>query len=262
MIRADYSGRTVVITGAAGGIGAGMCRVFAANGAKVAVCDINEEGCKKLADELCAQGYTAKPFVLNVTDRDGMGAVAEIIADEFDGIDVLINNAGVNVGPNDRFPVDKFSPEKWDWISTVDLDGVFNVSRAFIPYLKQKKGGNIVNISSVVGVVPLRNQCAFAAAKAAVVNLTKAMAIELAPDGVRVNCICPGSIMMDGTKALFYGNPEMAEKMMVNIPQHRPGDPEDIAYAALYLADECAGYVTGAINVVDGGWTCGFARDF
>lgn len=262
MIKVDYSSRTVIVTGAAGGIGSTMCRVFAANGASVAVCDINITGCTAVADTIKADGGIAAPFKLDVTDREGLALVSEQIVKYFGSVDLLINNAGVNVGPKDRNPIKSFSDEKWDWIIGVDLDGVYNVSKTFLPYMLNRDGANIINISSVVGLVPFRRQCAFTAAKAGVVNLTKAMAIELAEDGVRVNCIAPGSILMEGTRALFYNDPSKAEAMMINIPQHRPGSPEDIAYAALYLGADCAGYVTGSVLTVDGGWTCGFARDF
>ncbi len=262
MMKVDYSSRTVVITGAAGGIGSTMCRMFASNGASVAICDINETGCISLADSIKADGGIAVPFFLDVTDRKGLISVSEKIIRQFGSVDLLINNAGVNVGPVDRNTIDSFSDEKWDWIIGIDLNGVYNVSKAFLPYMLNRNGANIINISSVVGLVPFRRQCAFTAAKAGVINLTKAMAIELAKDGVRVNCIAPGSILMEGTRALFYNDPAKAEAMLVNIPQHRAGAPEDIAYAALYMGGDCAGYVTGSVLTVDGGWTCGFARDF
>ncbi len=258
----DYSGRCVVITGAAGGIGNSMCKLFAKNGADVAVCDIRYGECVKIAEELVCAGYSAAPFLLDVCLRETLSETASQISKKFGKINLLINNAGVNVGPDDRRPIDEFSDDKWDWIISVDLDGVFNVSKAFIPYIKNSAGANIINISSVVGFVPFRNQCAFTAAKAGVANLSRAMAIELAGDKIRVNCIAPGSILMEGTKALFYNDPAKAEAMMINIPQHRPGSPDDIAYAALYLGSDFAGYVTGSTLTVDGGWTCGFARDF
>lgn len=262
-MKVDYSGKTVVITGGAGAIGSAMAEAFAANGAKVAVCGRNVAKGQEVADKIKAAGGIAEAFKLDVTDRNQVPECAAAIEKAFGTIDVLINNAGVNVGPDDRGPIHEFKEDKWDWIRSVDLDGVYNCAKVFIPYLKKTGAGNIINISSIVGVVPLRNQCAFAACKAAVVNLTKAMAIELAPENIRVNVIAPGSILFEGTKALFYADKEKAEKMLVNIPQHRAGSGEDISNAALYLgSDADASYVTGATLVVDGGWTCGFARDF
>lgn len=253
----------MVVTGAAGAIGSALAEAFAKNGANVAVCARNKEKGTALAGKIKSEGGIAEWFNLDVTDRKAVGDAAKDIYEKFGGIHVLVNNAGVNVGPDDRGPVHEFKDEKWDWIKSVDLDGVYNCSKAFIPYIIKSGGGNILNISSIVGVVPLRNQCAFAACKAAVVNLTKAMAIELAPDNIRVNVICPGSILFEGTKALFYADPEKTERILVNIPQHRPGSGDDISNAALYMASDAdAGYVTGAVLVVDGGWTSGFARDF
>lgn len=262
MMKVDMKGKTVLITGAGGAIGASMAAVLAENGAAVAVCDINLENAEKVAASIREAGGTAKAYYFDVTDPEDAARKAAEMEKDFGGIDVLINNAGVNVGPNDRKPIHEFSPEKWDWILSIDLDGVFKVSRAIAPYMIKRGGGSIINISSVVGQIPFRNQCAFAAAKAGVINLSRAMALELAPDNIRVNAICPGSIMFEGTKALFYADKDRAEKMLSHIPQHRPGKPEDIAYAALYVSSDEASYMTGSVLTVDGGWTCGFARDF
>lgn len=259
----DYKGKTVVITGASGAIGSSMCEYFAKNGANVVVGARNELKAKPVIDKISLAGGKAVFFPLDATDKVQLKKTAEEIEKTFGAIHVLINNAGVNVGPEDRQNINNFNDDKWDWIINTDLNGVYNCSKAFLPYIIKAGGGNILNISSVVGMVPFRKQCAFTAAKAAVINLTKAMAIELADEKVRVNCICPGSIMMEGTKALFYNDPKKAEAMMVNIPQHHAGEPEDIANAALYVcSDKDAAYLTGAIIPVDGGWTSGFARDF
>lgn len=263
MMKIDYTGKVVVITGAAGGIGSVMAEEFAALGAKVAICDIGfkpetEEMLKRIREK----GGVAETFKMDVTNRQTLPETAQAIVDTFGKIDVLINNAGVNVKAEDRFSIENFAEKNWDWITSVDLDGVYNVSKAILPHMIAGGGGNVINITSVVGLVPFRKQCAFAAAKAGVANLTKAMAIELAEKNIRVNAIAPGSIMFEGTRALFYNDAAKAEAMLVNIPQHRAGDPTDVAYAALYLASDYAGYVTGAILKVDGGWTCGFARDF
>ncbi len=262
MMKVDLSGKSVLITGAGGAIGSVMAEVFAQNGAYVAVCDLNLDTAKATADRIKAQGGKAEAFAFDVTNEEKLKADVAEIAQKLGGIDILINNAGVNVGPNDRRPVHEFSREKWEWILSIDLDGVFKVTQATTPYILKRGGGSIINISSVVGQVPFRNQCAFTAAKAGVINFSKAMALELAPENIRVNVICPGSIMFEGTKALFYADKEKAEAMLSHIPQHRPGKPEDVAYMALFLASDEAEYVTGSVMTVDGGWTCGYARDF
>jgi NAD(P)-dependent dehydrogenase (short-subunit alcohol dehydrogenase family) len=127
-----------------------------------------------------------------------------------------------------------------------------------------RRGGTIINISSVLGVVPARLQCAFTAAKAGVINLTRSRALEVGQYGIRVNAIAPGSILTEGTKSVFY-SPETRQKadsLLSHIPLGRPGDTEDIAQAALYLASDDAKYVTGHTLVVDGGWTAGYSRDW
>lgn len=261
-MKVDLSGKIAVVTGAGGAIGRSIAEIFSANGATVVVCDINFETAEKTADIINKNGGQAKAFTLDITDRQNCRSVAATLLDTFGGVDILVNNAGVNVGEKDRKPIHLFSEEKWDWICSVDLDGTYNASRAIIPLIIRRKGGSIVNISSIVGLIPLRLQCAFTAAKAGVINLTKAMAIELAPENIRANVICPGSIMMEGTQDLFYKDPNKAEALLSHIPANRPGRPEDIAYAALYLVSDEAAYVTGSVLTVDGGWTCGYARDF
>lgn len=262
MMRSDLSGKTVLVTGAGGAIGSSMAAVLGANGAAVAVCDIVLANAEKTAAAIREAGGKAKAYYFDVTDPECAARVADEIENDFGGIDILINNAGVNVGPNDRKPLHEFSPEKWEWILSIDLDGVFKVTKAVVPHIIKRGGGSVINISSVVGQVPFRNQCAFTAAKAGVINLSKAMALEFAPENIRVNVICPGSIMFEGTKALFYADKAKAEAMLSHIPQHRPGSPKDIAYAALYLASDESSYMTGSVMTVDGGWTCGFARNF
>src|SRR5690606_26207686 len=124
--------------------------------------------------------------------------------------------------------------------------------------VERGRGGKIINIVSVVGMVPLRLQCSFAAAKAGLINFTRACALELAPYGINVNAIAPGSTLTRGTERMFYSNPERAESLLSHVPLGRPGTPDDMAYAALYLSSAASNYVTGAVLVVDGGWTCGF----
>jgi NAD(P)-dependent dehydrogenase (short-subunit alcohol dehydrogenase family) len=174
-----------------------------------------------------------------------------------------VNNAGINIGP-DRHPVHEFPDNDWHRIIRVDLDGVFYCSRAVSAGMVKRKRGTIINIGSVMGVIPIRQQSAFAAAKAGMLHFTRSHALEVGKYGVRVNGIAPGSVLTDGTKALYY-NPasqQLAQSLLSHIPLGRPGDPEDVAQAALYLASDEAKYVTGTVLVVDGGWTAGFARDW
>ena len=146
------------------------------------------------------------------------------------------------------------------------LHGVFHVSKAAARVMIPRKTGRIINIASIAGLVPLRLQCAFVAAKAGVVNLTKAMALELGPHGILVNGIAPGSTLTDGTRALFYGEDglfkDSVKQMLAHIPLGRPATVEEIAHAALFLAAPESSYVNGHILTVDGGWTAGYTREF
>lgn len=254
----SFENKTVVITGAAGGLGSAMAKCFAEDGAKVAICDLR--GTEKVVEELLAMGYTVKGYEFDITDREQTAKAMSSISEDFCGIDVLINNAGINVDSEGRKHVDEFSNKWWDAILKVDLDGTYNCTKLAIPFMS--KGASIVNISSIVGMIPLRNQCAFAAAKAAVINFTKAIAMELAPRGIRANVICPGTVGIAITNKLWQDNSVM-DGLLSHIPMGRQCIPAEIANAAEFLASEAASYITGTVLPVDGGWTCGgFARNF
>lgn len=259
----DLKGKVAIVTGGGGAIGSAIAQAFAANGADVVVAGRTPRTLEQVVEKIKAKGVRAASVTADVSSRESAAAMIQETVKIFGRLDILVNNAGINGGPEDRKPIHEYSEELWNRIISVDLNGIFYCSKPAIQQMiLQGQGGSIINIGSIVGVTPLRLQCAFAAAKAGVFNLTKAMALELAPENIRVNGIAPGSIMFEGTKALFYSDPVRAEAMMSHIPQHRPGEPEDIAGMTCFLASEDASYITGAVNIVDGGWTCGYARDF
>lgn len=260
-MQVDLNGKTAVITGAAGALGSAMAVMLAKNGAKVAVCDMAGSKGEDTVSAIQQAGGTAHFFAFDVTDRQQAKTAMADIAKVFGGIDILVNNAGINVGPDKRFPIHQFDDDSWDKIIAVDLDGVYNCSKAAIPHMIKSGGGSVINISSVVGMVPFRKQCAFTAAKGGVINFSKAMAIELAEENIRVNVIAPGSIAMDLT-AKLWSNDSAMEGLLAHIPQHKQGRPDDIANAVLFLSADEAGYITGTVLNVDGGWLCGYARDF
>ena len=260
-MKVDLNGKVALVTGAARGIGKAIADTLAANGARVAYTDINADGIQRAA--AASPGCAARR--MDVTDAAEIAAVVEWVVQEFGGLDILINNAGINTFKH-RVTLEQFPRDEWDRIVNTDLNGCYLVTHAAVPAIFARGGGRIVNIASVFGLVPARLQCAFVAAKAGVVNLTKAMALEFAERGVLVNAIAPGSIPIEGSQGLFTGkDPIMKSRldaMLSHIPLHRFGQVEDIANAALFLVAPENDYITGSVMTVDGGWTAGYSRDF
>lgn len=261
-MKIDFQRRVALITGAAAGIGRSIALSLAEHGAVVAVNDINPEG-EETCREIERRGGKAKFFCNDVGDAESVNAMAREVESDLGEIEILVNNAGVNIGKN-RLPVYEFTDSEWHRIIRIDLDGVFYCSRVVSAGMVNRRRGVIVNIGSVLGLIPIRLQCAFSAAKAGMLNFTRSHALEVGPFGVRVNGIAPGSILTDGTKALFYNEEarRMSDSLISHIPLGRPGETQDIANAVLYLASDYASYVTGHVLVVDGGWTAGFAREW
>jgi NAD(P)-dependent dehydrogenase (short-subunit alcohol dehydrogenase family) len=264
-MRVDLQGQVGLVTGGAQGIGRAIVERLAANGAAVALVDIEAEKAQQSARELNAAGYTVAAFAGDVAHAGQVAVVVRQVVDRFGPVSILVNNAGINT-LHDRRPIHQYAEEDWDRILRVDLTGVFVVSKAVVPILLQRGGGRIVNIASIAGLVPLRLQSAYVAAKAGVVNLTRSMALELGPSGILVNTVAPGSILTRGTEALFYGTDgsysEKAASLLAHVPLGRPGTPEEIAHAVLFLVAPEASYVSGAVLTVDGGWTAGYTRDW
>jgi 3-oxoacyl-[acyl-carrier protein] reductase len=259
-MRVDLADKVALVTGAAHGIGQAIADCLAANGAQVVYTDVDRAGA-----EAAAATAGALALEMNVTDDAQIQEAVAQIVQRYGRIDVLVNNAGVNTMAH-RVPIDQFPQAEWDRIVAVDLTGLYLVSKAVIPSMRQQGSGRIINISSIAGLIPLRLQSAFVAAKAGVINLTKSMAIELGSAGILVNAIAPGSILTEGTKKLFYGEDGMfrdaVSRMLAHVPLGRPGAVEEVAHAVLFLAAPEASYINGAVLTVDGGWTAGYAREF
>lgn len=261
-MKVNLSGRVALITGAGQGIGLAIANLFADNGAIVAMNDIHPLG-EAGAANIRKRGAKAAFYKADVSDADAVNAMVRQVEDELGSIEILVNNAGINLG-KERYPIHELSDSDWHKIIRVDLDGVFYCSRAVSKTMVERRKGVILNIGSVLGIVPMRLQSAFDAAKAGVLNFTRAHALEVGSIGIRVNAIAPGSILTEVTKELFYNSEssQKAESLLSHLPLGRPGDPTDIANAALFLVADEASYITGHVLVVDGGWTVGFARDW
>jgi 3-oxoacyl-[acyl-carrier protein] reductase/2-deoxy-D-gluconate 3-dehydrogenase len=257
-MRVDLGGRVAVVTGGAGAIGTAICRMLAENGARVVVADINADGAAALAADLADAMACAIDIASEASTTEGVAAVLA----RYGQIDILVNNAGVNTHAH-RVTIEQFPKAEWDRIVRIDLDGTYLMSKAaLVPMVARGAGGRVINIASVVGIAAMRLQCPFAAAKAGIVHLTRAMAIELGHHGILTNAIAPGSILSEGTRALFYGRggnfSTWTEEFMRHIPMGRPGEAEEIARATLFLASPAASYVNGQCLAVDGGWTAGY----
>ena len=260
-MKVNLTNRVALVTGAARGIGKSIADTFAENGARVVYADVDLEPAIDAAGRWPA--CTAK--VMDVTSAEQIDDVIGATLKEFGSLDILVNNAGVNT-LKQRVPIDEFPIEEWNRVLAVDLTGLYLVSKAAGLVMRKQGAGKIINIASVLGLVPARLQCAFVAAKSGVVNLTKAMALELGAEGILVNGIAPGSIVTQGTRQLFYGEDgtfkDSLQKLLDHIPLGRPGEPHEVAHAALFLAAPESSYINGHILTVDGGWTAGYIREF
>ncbi len=260
-MRCDLSGKICLVTGAARGIGRAIAEAFAANGGRVVYTDIDEAGAREAASAVSGSLWRG----LDVTSTPDIESTIDWIVATCGRLDVAVNNAGVNTLAH-RVTIDEFPRSEWDRIIAVDLTGLYEVSRFAARAMRAQGSGRIINIASIAGLVPLRLQCAFVAAKAGVVNLTKAMALELGPHGILVNGIAPGSTLTEGTRRLFYDEGglfhDSVKQMIAHIPLGRPAETREIAVAALFLADPENSYMNGHMLTVDGGWTAGYAREF
>jgi NAD(P)-dependent dehydrogenase (short-subunit alcohol dehydrogenase family) len=250
------SGKRVLITGGASGIGKATARLFAREGAAVCIADIDTAAGREIADEIIADGERAIFVRCDVTSTvECQHAVQQMVA-EFGGIDILFNNAGIIR----RASVVDTSEEEWDRVMAVNVKSIFLLGKFAIPHMVEAGGGVVVNVSSGWGLVGGRNAASYCASKGAVVQLTKAMALDHGEDNIRVNCICPGDTdtPMLRNEAHQLGESEAAFLAeAADRPLKRIGTPEDIAQAGLYLASDSATFVTGAILVVDGGGLAG-----
>jgi 3-oxoacyl-[acyl-carrier protein] reductase len=244
----SVAGLNVLITGAASGMGRATALTFAAEGARVAVTDYAAEGAQAVADEIVAKDQTARAWPLDVSNRDAIGAVVNDIARHFDGLDIVINNAGISV----RLAIDDDGyDEAWAKGLAVMLTAHQRVIRAALPYLRRSKCPRIVNIASTEALGATALHSPYSAAKAGVVGLTRSLAVELGRDGITVNCICPGPITTGMTARISDEHKAIYARRRTALGRY--GDPEEVAHMTLSLCLPAASFLTGAIIPVDGG---------
>jgi len=244
-----FEGKRVIVTGGANGIGRAVVARFAAEGASVVFTDIAaaaaEATARRISDETGASVY---PFIANVSIKSDNLACVRFALDKMGGVDILVNNAGIYY--EDRF--EDITEERWDAITNVDLKGTFLMTQALVPHFKEQRSGIIVNMASTNGLAGEIYYSHYNAAKGGVVALTKTLALELGPFGIRVNCVCPGYIVTESTQAM--DNDEFVKAYIQNkIPLRRTGTPAEVAAVIAFLASDDASFVHGDAILIDGG---------
>lgn len=247
----DLSGKTAVITGGSKGLGFAIAEAFVKHGAKVVITGRNEE---QLAEACKTLGQTCHYQVFDLNDLAGIPGFVKELENKYGQVEILVNNAGINM----KKDLQEVTDRDFEEVIRTNQQAVFALSREFSKKMTHRQSGNIIMISSMASQYGIPKVIAYTASKAAVEGMTKAMAVELSPMGVRVNCIAPGFIETDMSAKALNGDLDRKQKVLGRTPMGRLGKPEDIGNAAVYLASNAACYVTGIILPVDGGNAIGF----
>lgn len=247
----DLSQRVAIITGGSKGLGLAMAEGLASAGASVVLASRTEEEAKASAAKVQQDyGHKALGIKADVSNAEDAQRLADTAMKEFGRIDILINSAGINI----RGPIDGVSYEDFQKVQKINVDGTWLCSRAVVPMMKEKRSGRIINLASTLGVVGLADRTPYATSKGAVVQMTRALGLELAPFGITVNAICPGPFLTEMN--IPIKDDENTKKFIVGaVALGRWGELHEIQGAAMYLASDAASYTTGSLITVDGGWT-------
>lgn len=248
----SLAGDVGIVTGGGQGLGRVFCHAFADVGADVVIAEVNPETGPATADEIRAKGRRALFVQTDVRERDSVEAMVDQTLAEFGKIDFLMNNAGITKWGD----AEEVTEEDWRDVFDVNLNGLFFCCQAVGRYMIERRHGRIINIASMSGLIVNRPQpqASYNASKAAVIHLTKSLAAEWAQYNVRVNAIAPG-YMATAMATPFFDDPDYGDVWIDSIPMKRPGEPEELGPMAVFLASEASSYVTGAVMVVDGGYT-------
>jgi len=246
----DLSGKVAMVTGGTRGLGEVCATALAKAGADVAVCGRNVEDLRRVTENIRKLGRKAESYTVDVTDKAQVTGTVAAVESAFEHIDILVNNAGVN----HRVPVTEYPEAEWDRVIDTNLKGYFLVAQAAAPRMIARGYGKVINISSILGMVGLANQVAYAASKGGVNQITKVMAIEWAPKGVRVNAIGPTYFETD-LVAQIRNDPQRFKFINERTPMGRWGYLPELEGTVIFLASAASDFITGQTIYVDGGWT-------
>ncbi len=246
----QLDGKVALVTGASKGIGEAMARGLAEFGAKVVVSSRKQEAVDAVAKAFQADGLEATGIAANMGNLDDIHALVDKTLETYDGLDILINNAAASPVFG---PIHNTDERAFDKIIDVNLKGPFELCKIAYPVLKARGGGSIIHISSIGGLTPEAGIGIYSVSKAAIINLTKAMAQDWGRDNIRVNAICPGLVKTKFSEAL-WSDDKILDRFLTKIPLGRAGSPDDIAGLAVFLASDAAAYCSGGVYLVDGGY--------